>query len=285
MRGVRLSLLCAATPAVVGSLLLMRFAGVGTASILLQATTFGLGAAALALAPRVWGRPRSRAFWSGIAAALVASLLLPLVVNHGTSPQRWVSLGGLRVYVAPLVMPPLLLLLGRAVQDSLFRAAWALLASVTASVALLLQPDAAQLDALACAMVPIAWTARLSRVARVLLLTAIAACALAAWQRPDPLEPVRHVEGVFALAAGAGPLAFAASVCAAIGPAGALLWHAARDRDAGVLAVAVYYAVVLAHAPLLVTPVPLLGFGAGPILGYVVMAFAAANRPTQDRRA
>jgi hypothetical protein len=189
------------------------------------------------------------------------------------------------VYVAPLVMPPLLLLLGRAVQDSLFRAAWALLASVTASVALLLQPDAAQLDALACAMVPIAWTARLSRVARVLLLTAIAACALAAWQRPDPLEPVRHVEGVFALAAGAGPLAFAASVCAAIGPAGALLWHAARARDAGVLAVAVYYAVVLAHAPLLVTPVPLLGFGAGPILGYVVMAFAAANRPTQDRRA
>ncbi|MFN8060246.1 MAG: hypothetical protein U0Q12_13905 [Vicinamibacterales bacterium] len=281
MHGVRLSLLCAAIPAVVGSLLLMRLAGVGAASMLLQASAFGVGGAALALTPRCWWLKRSQAFGGGIAVVLVASLLIPLAVDQGTDPHRWVSLGGVRLYVAPLVIPSALRLLGHAVYGSQSRASMAPLASVIASLALLLQPDAAQLDAVACAVVPILWTSRLSRVARALTLGAITAGALAAWQRPDPLEPVRHVEGVFELAAQVGSLAFAASVCAAIGPTAALLWHAARDRDVGVLAVAVYYAVVLAHAPLLVTPVPLLGFGVGPILGYLLMAVAVPDRPTQ----
>lgn len=278
----RVSLLGAATPAVVGSLLLMGFAGVGTASMLLQAAAFGVGSAVFALGSRFWRLPSSEAFGSGIAVALVASLLIPLVVADGASPHRWVPLGGMRLYVAPLVIPPALLLLGRSVHRSDSGAKWAAIASVIGSLALLLQPDAAQLDAVACAALPILWRARLSRVARALVFVAIAASAVAAWQRPDPLEPVLHVEGVFALAARAGPLAFAASVCAAIGPSGALLWHATRDRDAGLLAVAVYYAVILVHAPLVVTPVPLLGFGAGPVLGYALMALTATGRPAHD---
>lgn len=283
--GERVSLLCAATPAVVGSLLLMRFAGVGTASMLLQVSAFGVGGAALVLRPRFCRLPLSAAVGSVIGVALVASLLIPLVVDEGASPHRWVPLGSMRLYVAPLVIPPALLLLGLAVQASDSLARWAAFASVIVGLALLLQPDAAQLDAVACAMLPILRRARLSRVARALVLAAIAASAVAAWQRPDPLEPVPHVEGVFVLASGAGTLAFVASVCAAMAPIGALLWHAARDRDAGVLAVAVYYAVVLAHAPLLVTPVPLLGFGAGPILGYILMALAATCHPSRDTNA
>lgn len=283
----RVSLLCAAAPAVVGSLLLMRFAGVGTASMLLQASTFGVGGAALALSPRFWRLPASEVFQVGLGVALVAGLLIPLVIplvaDDAAGPHRWVPLGGVRLYVAPLVIPPALLLLGRSIEGSESRARWAALASIVASVALLLQPDAAQLDAVACAVLPILWVARLSRVARAIVLAAIAATALAAWQRPDPLAPVPHVEGVFALAARAGPVALAASLCASIGPTGALLWRAARNRDTGVLAVAIYYAVVLAHAPLLVTPVPLLGFGAGPILGYLLVAFAAADRPDRVR--
>ena len=42
--------------------------------------------------------------------------------------------------------------------------------------------------------------------------------------------------------------------------------------SAGPLAVAVYYATLFALAPLQTTPVPLLGFGAGPILGYLLVA-------------
>jgi hypothetical protein len=260
----------------------MQSARVGLASILLQASAFGAGAATLALEPRFPRLPRSEALKGCIVVALFASLLVPLLVDDGVGPHRWVSLGGVRLYIAPLVIPPALLLLGGSVHHSQSRARWAAIASIITSLALLLQPDAAQLDAVVCASLPVLWTARLTPVVRTLVLATGGGCALAAWQSPDPLEPVPHVEGVFALAGQLGPVAFAASICAAIGPAGALVWLFAKRRDAAVLAVAVYYTVVLAHAPLLVTPVPLLGFGAGPILGYVLMTFVATDRPNQE---
>jgi hypothetical protein len=109
------------------------------------------------------------------------------------------------------------------------------------------------------------------------MLIAMVGCVLAAWQRPGALAPVPHVEGVFSLAARVSPFALVASVCAVVIPIAALAWRSRTTRSWGLLAVAVYYGAILAHAPLLVTPVPLLGFGAGPILGYFLLALVASR--------
>ena len=45
----------------------------------------------------------------------------------------------------------------------------------------------------------------------------------------------------------------------------------------GLLAVAMYYVALVGLAPLEITPVPLLGFGAGPILGYLLMVLVSAR--------
>lgn len=104
------------------------------------------------------------------------------------------------------------------------------------------------------------------------LLFRLVLAAGAALQRPDPLSPVAHVEGVFQLAASVGPLALASAWSAAMLPVATLLWLGVSTRNRGLLAAATYYGALLAHAPLLVTPVPLLGYGAAPILGYAAMA-------------
>lgn len=273
----RLTLLLAALPAIVGSVLLMRGAGVPDASIVLQLAVFGAGGGMLAFGGRSQRRSAASGFPCWMSALLVALLFVPVAIDAGDGPHRWITLGGVRVYLASVILPALLLWLNRVGSESVSGGACLTAATVGACVALLLHPDAAQLGAFGVAMLPIVIGSRLSRVVRLAVLGVIAACTSAAWQRPDPLGPVAHVEGVFALAAAHGAIALVAAVCAAALPAATLLWHARREQSAGVLAVAMYYLAILAHAPLQITPVPLLGFGAGPILGYCIVALMAAR--------
>ncbi len=97
------------------------------------------------------------------------------------------------------------------------------------------------------------------------------------WRAPDPLAPVRYVEGAFVLAAEASPFALLAALIFAALPVTAFVWVARVTGSSGTCAVAVYYASLFALAPLQATPVPLLGFGAGPILGYCLVASAVSR--------
>ncbi|MGE3275084.1 MAG: hypothetical protein AB7O67_08215 [Vicinamibacterales bacterium] len=275
-----LALLLATVPAVAGSVLLMRAAGVGPGPVVLQLAAFGLVAVLMVAPPR---RPTLTAFPCWGVLVLAAALAVPVVVYDQAGPQRWLLLGGVRLYVAPVVLPVLLVALGRNGAMAGSRAACASLAVAGSALALLLQPDAAQLDALALSVLPVLWTASLPRAAKLAVWAAVAACAVAAWQRPDPLLPVPHVEGVFDLATAWGPVGLPAALVAVALPVVGLAWSAWASGSMGLLAAAVYYATVLAHAPLQITPIPWLGFGAGPLLGYGLVCLAAAGRPSPRR--
>jgi hypothetical protein len=199
---------------------------------------------------------------------LLLSLFVPLLATTPSGPERWLVLGGVRLYVAPVVLPVALFLLGA----PLIRTPWLYAAAVIAgAVALVLQPDASQVSAFALGMLALVVSRSHFRL-RLALLAVLLVCTAFAWQIPDPLMPVRHVEGVFSLAAEISPFALVAALVSAALPVLALLWAAWLTRSSGTFAVAVYYAALFAQAPLQVTPVPLLGFGAGPILGYFLVA-------------
>ena len=80
------------------------------------------------------------------------------------------------------------------------------------------------------------------------------------------------------LAASGGRITFAGAMLAAILPSLTMGWLSFRLRSAGLLAVGLYFIVLVCLAPLEVTPVPLLGLGSGPIVGYALMVWAARRR-------
>lgn len=249
--------------------MLMRLAGVPAGPVAVQASAALCGVLAVLVAGRWSALPAVR--WPWPPLALTAGLWLPFVVAGGDGPFRWVSVAGVRLYLAPLLVPALFRLVSEDRQPRV-RAA----ALVAAALALLAQPDAAQATATAGASLVLLWRRRPVGV-DIATLAVLVTSALAAWQRPDPLTPVAHVEGVFLLAAGAGPAALTAAWGAAVLPVAILLWIGVTARDRGLLAVAAYYGALLAHAPLLVTPVPLIGYGAAPILGYAAMAMLSTD--------
>jgi hypothetical protein len=91
-----------------------------------------------------------------------------------------------------------------------------------------------------------------------------------AFSRPDPLEPVPHVEGVFALAFSHSPFVGIAVLASAVALVAGLCVISIRGHY-WLYAVAAYYAVLFTCSVSGLTPAPLIGYGAGPLLGFGLM--------------
>lgn len=258
-------LVWAALPAFLGSLFLMHRGGAGQAQLIQQVVVFLVAALASVLLAR---KPLVLTEESGDRVLIVAAVLvvLPLFVP-GAGPHRWLGVGGFRLYIASVVLPGMVLLLPYA------RSAWIALLVIAAPLAA--QPDASQATAFALASLVVLVRAPLSVLARVGLGVALAGAAAVAWLRPDPLEPVSYVEGVLVLAQQVGPLALVLALIALALPVAMLL-------RLGQVAIAVYYAAVMFFAYRQLTPMPLLGFGVGPILGYFGMSALAGKSPPPE---
>ena len=264
----RFLLFWSAVPAIAFSIWLLCITNAPRSAQALQVAAVAIASVIFVILVRTRHKGLSgRIHWIPLVLAL--SLFIPLLASGHGNPERWLALGGLRLYVAPVVLPIFLFLLGA----SAARAPGLYAASVAgAAIALVLQPDASQMSALALAMLVLLIAPSAHLALRLALLIVLLSCAVVAWCIPDPLAPVRYVEGIFGVAAEVSPFALVAALAFAALPVAALLWAAWLTRSSGTFAVAVYYAVLFAQAPLQVTPVPLLGFGTGPILGYFLVA-------------
>lgn len=221
------------------------------------------GALLLALALAVLlPMPQDARYVAALGAALIAALFATALAGTAVDGiRRWVNFGPINLHVGYLLLPVLAALApslssGRAV---------ALL--VMALLATLLQPDRAASMALVAALAAFAHVRR-DRASFIGLIIAIAS-ASAAVVTPDPLAPVRWVEGVQSDAWQVTPIAGIALTAATLSPLFLL-------RHGGTAALPLASLLVTAGLMAFAGPYPsiLIGFGAAPILGFG-MALAA----------
>lgn len=267
---------CAPLPALLIGIVAMRSLGVSTAawSINIAATAFGL---------LIWfvGRrlppPTRRATRALLAAASIVAILLPFASEGMLGVHRWVSVAGLRLHASAVAAPLLILCVTAAASHGIISA---LAIGATGGIILALQPDAAQATsfAAACAVVLV----RAGRPRQVLLTAALLlAVSIASFVRHDPLPPVAHVEGIFDVVAsgGPGPAAMATAALLLLPVPFFVAWD--RHRHSTALALGVYVALTLL-APFWGTfPVPVMGYGASPIVGYFIALAAGVGGPSR----
>jgi hypothetical protein len=87
------------------------------------------------------------------------------------------------------------------------------------------------------------------------------------------------VEGVLDLAAAAGRVVLAAALAVLALPLLMLARQARQSNETALLSVAIYYLTIGVLAWRQLTPMPLLGFGAGPVVGYALMVAAVRRYP------
>ncbi|WP_336978600.1 hypothetical protein [Brevundimonas nasdae] len=259
------------------SLLAIHTAGAGTASVAVQAAAFLIGVMALWAASRT-GRPgRGPRLIVALAILVVAVLVLTTGVEM-QGAHRWLALGPVLIHPASLLGAPLLWLVAQDADD-VWTAGVAALAILTFGVGF----DGAASLAFAVGATGLLTAARGSW--KTLAPLAALSWILALWSltRSQALPRVPYVEDVVPTVWAVAPVLGVAAVIALILLSVPLLWVGWRARAAGAagLAMAGFWIGLSAANLLGAYPAPVVGYGASPVIGWLVaigLAMASARR-------
>lgn len=236
---------------------------------------WGVGLVAAVGLARLAGK-RTATVLLGLSAVLVAASLFgpPQQGVH-----RWLAVGPLSINLALLMLPMAVVALGWTRERA---SSWGLALAILGL--LVLQPDASQAMAFAGAVALIALRAPFSTPVRLGLAGVAAALTAFSWLRPDPLAPVPEVEEIVALAFSITPVLAVAVVVliAATSLAPMLGTRLAGARPSGIAVPLSVHLLLTAGMTLFgAFPMPLLGIGMSPIVGFWlgVGLLAAQLRP------
>lgn len=213
------------------------------------------GALSLFLASRGW-------LGAAMAPAALIVIALSLAGSGQEGVHRWLDLGAVQLNAAAVVLP--------AAIAAFSRTPATIAIPIFAIITFLLawQPDISQLAGFAFAGLILAITRFGWRGALAAALIAAAAIALCL-ARPDPLLPVAHVEGIFALAWSEQPaLAIAMGVALAATGLSPLLFSSTPDLRGPSVALAGYMVLTSIAFLLGAYPVPLAGYGLSFVIGW-----------------
>ena len=220
-----------------------------------------------ALIAAFFAMQKSNGFLRGLVVAAPVGLAATLLNAGQEGVHRWIDVGPVHANLAAILLPGGIVALAALSA----REWWPWLVAALVGVLLVLQPDASQATAFGAGVVVILMRLPAPRATRAACIAAVLAFVVTAWLRPDPLGPVAEVEGIIGLAARWSQLAALLSVglltSVVLSP---LLVGKVEDgplRTAS-RALAAYFALS-ALTPLAGTfPVPLLGIGMSPIIGF-----------------
>ena len=259
-----------ATFPLVASLVVLSFADVSRNVWLMHVLLLGL-TALLIVAGQFLDRWPQHSRPNALITLLTLVGLAVTLLDQSAGPRRWISWGPVNLYIAPVLLPSFLAACSVSLRQRGGQQVGTFTVLVAASVLLAWQPDASQVAALLAASAVLFVRYRPNGFSSISTLIVIALITAWAFTRPDPLAPVPYVEGVFALALSHSLLAGVAVIASAfVFLAGFCVY--ARRSAAWLDAVAAYYAALFVCSVAGLTPAPLIGYGAGPWLGFGFLA-------------
>jgi hypothetical protein len=208
-----------------------------------------------------------------LAATALALLAATLLFPSLEGVHRWLSLGPVRLNASAVTLPWILLALRMLLGQARLGLALGLVAMP--QLIHISQPDAGQATAFSAGVLVLFSTTRSIPKGWSVAGSAIAVIGTAlAWGRADPLGAVPHVERILHLAADQGVTWLLAALVALGGlflpMVHGVAWLRSTRSEAAAMAVSLgaYFGGALAVTELGNFPVPVLGAGAGHVLGW-----------------
>lgn len=195
-------------------------------------------------------------------------LLLTFLDSGLEGVHRWVSIGPIRFYIASIVLPILIMGLWRILKTT----NWWIPAIISIGVSLLLasQPDASQTTAFIIPMAIILFSKAKNNYFRYSVLGVLSLIIISTWIYLDNLPPVAYVEDIVKMVSEMGIVGLAFGITSlVILPLPFILFPPQNSKLLSIC-LGIYFIVVLISTLFGNFPVPLMGYGISPILGYFI---------------
>ena len=195
-------------------------------------------------------------------------LLLTFVGSGFKGVNRWISIGPFNFYVASIVIPILIIELCRLSQFH----HWFIPAFIIIFISMLLtlQPDASQSAAFIIPMIILLWNKTSKNIFRLGITMLLSSLIVNSWLFLDSLSPVSYVENILSLVGSMGILWFILGILSLIILPMPFLFFAPKNMRLCSTCIGIYFIIILISTIFGNFPVPLMGFGISPIIGYFI---------------
>ena len=208
----------------------------------------------------------------GICAIVILSVLFlcsPFLSAGIEGVHRWIQIGPISLNTAFIFLPILLIAINKLFEVGQSKVGYIVILAI--AFILFLQPDASMLSAFSVALLPIFYSNHNSMFFRYGILVILLILSIISWWNIDNLQPVSYVEDIIVLAKESGWLYLHFSVISLF----ILLWPFAkidRCQQRGVISISLglFFLVLILSTLFGNFPVPLIGYGISPIIGYLI---------------
>lgn len=181
--------------------------------------------------------------------------------------HRWVSVGPMQLYVSVIVVPVIIINLWSLLQEG--KIMIAMISIMCVSVILTLQPDASMMTAFSVSSIILSWN-KIKKFLRFLVTVFLGGLTVVTWIFLDGLEPVPYVEGIFKMVIDMGILGLILGVISLAVLIIPFVAFPPKKNKIVSICFGIYFIIILISNVFGNFPVPLMGYGISPIIGYFI---------------
>lgn len=181
--------------------------------------------------------------------------------------HRWVSVGPIQLYISVIVVPIIIINLWSLLQEG--KIMIAMISIMCVSVILTLQPDASIMTAFSVSSIILTWN-KIKNFFRFLITVFLGGLTVVTWIFLDELEPVAYVEGIFKLVIDMGIIGLILGVISLAVLIIPFLIFPPKKNKIVSICFGIYFIIILISNVFGNFPVPLMGYGISPIIGYFI---------------
>lgn len=196
--------------------------------------------------------------------ALCAAFLFPGMEGV----HRWIKIGPMNINLAFIVLP--LLLIGLNVLLEMGKLGFSYICILVIAALLFLQPDASMITAFSAAILWLMFHNNKKKLLPCILAIVLIGLSAVSWLNLDSLAPVSYVEDILLLAKESGTIYLIFSLLFIVITLCPFWWKAAQPHKTLSIGLGVFFIIVNLSTFLGNFPVPLMGYGVSPIIGYLI---------------
>jgi len=205
----------------------------------------------------------------GVAVFMAVMLLVLTFINSGMNGvHRWISLGPIKFYVASLILPIEIINLWKLIENG---KQWpSIIITIIVAFVLLIQPDASQLTAFIIPMIILLWSKTRNNAFRFGISGILMIMIVVSWMHLDTLPPVSYVEEILSLSANIGMIWLVLGVTSLLILPLPFIFFPRKNSELLSRCIGIYFVIILISTQFGNFPIPLMGYGISPIIGYFV---------------
>jgi hypothetical protein len=209
----------------------------------------------------------SKFYYSSMLISLLF-IVLTFISSGMEGVYRWVSIGVIKFNISMIVLPIIIISSWHLLQ---VKSSWVtIITTIAVSVLLVIQPDASQLTGFSISMIVMLVSKTDKKSLRLFIVGILSTLIILSWVYLDSLSAVAYVEGILGLLKNVG-LTWLIIGCISliILPVPFILFPP-KNFKLPSICLGLYFIIILIATLLGNFPVPLMGYGVSPIIGYFI---------------